>query len=129
LPAYSTNQRNEVTKTSKWYFYDNGVRNAVVNDFRIPAMRQDMGQLWESYIVSERIKKLRYDGSLTQFYFWRNYQQQEIDLIEYDNGMLRAFEIKYISRKKVKTPSSFRAAYPDSEVQLIDRENYLEMID
>ena len=129
LPAYTTNQRNEVTKTSKWYFYDNGVRNAVVNDFRIPAMRQDIGQLWESYMISERIKKLRYDGSLTQFYFWRNYQQQEIDLIEYDNGTLRAFEIKYNSRKKVKTPSSFRISYPDTEVQLIEKENYLEWLE
>lgn len=128
LPAYSTNQRNEVAKASKWFFYDTGVRNAVVNDFRMPSMRQDMGQLWESYIISERIKKMRYAQSLTQFYFWRNYQQQEIDLIEFENGILRAFEIKHSSRKKVKTPSSFQSAYPGTEVQLIDRENYLEMI-
>jgi len=128
LPAYSTNQRNEIAKSAKWYFYDNGIRNAVVSDFRLPAMRNDMGALWESYIISERIKKLSYERSLTQFYFWRNYQQQEIDLVEYENGTLRAFEIKWSSGKKFKTPSSFRAAYPDTSVEVIHKDNYLDFI-
>lgn len=128
LPAYSTNQRNEITKSAKWYFCDNGVRNAVINDFRLPEMRNDMGQLWESYIISERIKKLGYAQSHTQFYFWRNYQQQEIDLIEFENGKLRAFEIKYTSIKRLKTPTAFSQAYPDTTLQLISRDNYLDFI-
>jgi predicted AAA+ superfamily ATPase len=126
LPAYSTNARNEISKSAKWYFFDNGIRNAVINDFRPLGMRNDTGALWESYILSERIKKLRYSGSLANFYFWRNYQQQEIDWIEFENGTLRAFEIKYSSTKKVKTPSGFRQNYPGVEVQQIDRDNYLE---
>jgi predicted AAA+ superfamily ATPase len=128
LPAYSSNQRNEVTKAAKWYFYDNGVRNAVVNDFRLPALRQDTGQLWESYIISERIKKLRYAGSLARFYFWRNYAQQEIDFIEEENGMLRAYEIKFTAPKRLKMPNSFQQAYPDTPLQCIHREAYWDFI-
>jgi len=128
LPSYTTNQRNEISRGAKWYFYDNGIRNAVIGDFRVPSMRNDMGVLWESYVISERIKKMSYNRSMTRFYFWRTYQQQEIDLVEYENGQLRAFEIKYTSGKKVKTPSAFRAAYPSTEVELISRDNYLEFI-
>jgi predicted AAA+ superfamily ATPase len=128
LPAYSTNKRNEIAKSAKWYFYDNGIRNAVVSDFRLPSMRNDMGALWESYIISERIKKLSYSRSLAQFYFWRNYQQQEIDLVEYENGVLRAFEVKWSPAKKLKIPSSFRAAYPDTSVEVIHKDNYLDFI-
>lgn len=128
LPAYSSNQRNEISKGAKWYFYDNGIRNAIVNDFRSPTLRNDLGQLWESYILAERIKKMRYQGSLAQYYFWRTYQQQEIDLIEFENGDLRAFEIKYSTPKKIKTPAAFRNAYPAAAVQLISKENYLEFI-
>ena len=91
-------------------------------------LRNDTGVLWESYILSERIKKLRYSGSLAHFYFWRNYQQQEIDCIEFENGELRAYEIKYSSSKKVKTPSGFMQSYPGVEVQQIDRDNYLEFV-
>lgn len=128
LPAYSTNARKEITKSAKWYFFDNGIRNAVINDFRPLGLRNDTGVLWESYILSERIKKLRYSGSLAHFYFWRNYQQQEIDCIEFENGELRAYEIKYSSSKKVKTPSGFMQSYPGVEVQQIDRDNYLEFV-
>lgn len=128
LPAYSTNARKEISKSAKWYFFDNGIRNAVVNDFRPLSLRNDTGILWESYILSERIKKLRYAGSLANVYFWRNYQQQEIDWIEFENGELRAFEIKFSASKKVKTPSGFRQNYPGVEVQQIDRDNYLEFI-
>jgi len=128
LTAYSTNQRNEISRGVKWYFFDNGIRNAIVNDFRLPALRNDMGALWESYIISERIKKLRYSRSHTQCYFWRTYQQQEIDLVEYENGSLRAFEIKYGSWAKHKIPSAFRSAYPETEVRIISQDNYLDFI-
>lgn len=128
LPAYSTNQRNEIGKAAKWYFYDNGVRNAVINDFRMPDMRNDVGQLWEAYIISERIKKLRNIRSLARFYFWRNYQQQEIDLIEEENGTLRAFEMKYTAPKRIKTPNSFKATYPETSLECISRDDYWRFI-
>ncbi len=120
--------QNEVTKAAKWYFYDNGVRNAVVNDFRLPALHQDTGQLWESYIISERIKKLRYGDSLARFYLWRNYAQQEIDFIEEENGMLRAYEIKFTAPKRLKMPNSFQQAYPDTPLQCIHREAYWDFV-
>lgn len=128
LPAFSNNQRNEIAKSVKWYFYDNGVRNAIINDFRPLAMRNDTGQLWEAYIISERIKKNRYNKALTQFYFWRNYQQQEIDLIEHENGQIRAFEIKYTAPKRFKIPNAFRTAYPEAECGVISREEYWEWL-
>lgn len=128
LPAYSTNQRNEISKGTKWYFFDTGIRNAIINDFRQPTLRNDMGQLWESFILSERIKKSNYNRRLTQFYFWRTYQQQEIDLIEFENGQIRAFEIKYTSPKRFKIPNAFKSAYPDAECRVISREDYWEWV-
>ena len=128
LPSYSSNQRSEVAKSSKWYFFDNGIRNAIINDFRIPTMRNDMGALWENYIISERIKRTKYNNNLTQFFFWRNYNQKEIDLIELNNGKINAFEIKISSSKKTKKPAAFNAIYPEVVFQLISKENYLEFI-
>jgi predicted AAA+ superfamily ATPase len=128
LPSYSSNQRSEVAKSSKWYFFDNGIRNAIINDFRVPTMRNDMGALWENYIISERIKKTKYNQELTQFFFWRNYNQQEVDLIELNNGILSAFEIKMSSSKKTKKPAAFNTIYPNADFQLVSKENYLEFI-
>jgi len=128
LPSYSSNQRSEVAKSSKWYFFDNGIRNAIINDFRVPTMRNDMGALWENYIISERIKKTKYNQELTQFFFWRNYNQQEVDLIELNNGILNAFEIKMSSSKKTKKPAAFNTIYPNADFQLISKNNYLEFI-
>ncbi len=128
LPSYSSNQRSEVVKSSKWYFFDNGIRNAIINDFRIPTMRNDMGALWENYIISERIKKTKYNQELTQFFFWRNYNQAEIDLIELNNGIISGFEIKMTATKKIKKPGAFNAIYPDANFTLISKENYLEFI-
>jgi predicted AAA+ superfamily ATPase len=128
LPSYSSNQRSEVAKSSKWYFFDNGIRNAIINDFRIPTMRNDMGAIWENYIISERIKRGKYNNELTQFFFWRNYNQQEVDLIELNNGVLNAFEIKMPGSKKVKKPAAFNATYPDAKFELISKENFLEFI-
>lgn len=128
LPAYSSNPRKEVSKSTKWYFIDNGIRNALINDFRPLSMRNDQGQLWESYILSERIKKLRYTKSNAQLYFWRSYQQQEIDLVELHNGELHAYEIKYNEAKKFKAPSGFRQLYPKVKVEKIGKQNYLDFI-
>ncbi|HEU0227699.1 MAG TPA: DUF4143 domain-containing protein, partial [Arachidicoccus soli] len=84
--AYSTNQRKELSKSSKWFFYDNGIRNVIINDFKLLALRNDTGLLWENYLIAERIKKNAYAGENLQYYFWRNYNQQEVDLIEVENG-------------------------------------------
>ncbi len=128
LPAYSTNQRKEVSKSSKWYFFDNGIRNAIINDFRAPALRNDMGSLWENYLLAERIKRNSYLKENVQQYFWRNYNQQEVDLIEIKDGKLQAFEFKYSPQKKVKVPAAFATAYPETSFESISRDNYLDWI-
>lgn len=128
LGAYSTNQRKEVSKSSKWFFYDNGIRNAIVNDFRLLALRNDTGLLWENYLIAERIKKNAYQQKNVQYYFWRNYNQQEVDLIEVENGQPTAFEFKYSPAKKVKKPAAFAAAYPEADFQVISKNNYLDWI-
>jgi predicted AAA+ superfamily ATPase len=128
LGAYSTNLRKEVSKNAKWFFYDNGIRNAIINDFRLPSLRNDMGLLWENYLVAERIKRNAYDRKNVQYFFWRNYNQQEIDLVEYENGEITAYEFKYSPTKKTKVPPAFAAAYPEAKFTCISKDNYLEWI-
>jgi predicted AAA+ superfamily ATPase len=128
LPAYSTNQRKEISKGSKWYFYDNGIRNAIINDFRLLALRKDTGALWENYLIAERIKKNAYNGEHMQYYFWRNYNQQEVDLIEISNGKISGYEFKFSPGKKVKAPIAFATTYPDAGFESISKDNYLEWI-
>ena len=127
LSGYSSNLRKEVTKSSKWYFFDNGIRNAIINDFRLPAIRQDMGLLWENYCIYERIKINKYKNTGADFYFWRTYDQQEIDLIEKVNHNLHAFEFKY-SLSKVKVPAFFSKNYSEAGFEVISKENYLDFI-
>jgi uncharacterized protein len=129
IGAYSTNLRKEVSKASKWYFYDNGIRNAIINDFRLLTLRNDVGPLWENYLISERVKRNSYDGKNAQYFFWRNYNQQEVDLIEVENGQLSAYEFKYSPTKKVKAPAAFSTAYPDASFVTISKDNYLDWID
>ncbi len=128
LGAYSNNLRKEVSKGSKWFFYDNGIRNAIINDFRLLPLRTDTGLLWENYLLGERIKQIAYDGKNVQSFFWRNYNQQEVDLVEVENGQLRAFEFKYSPAAKVKVPPAFAAAYPEAGFQVISRDNYLDWL-
>lgn len=125
--GYSKNLRKEVAKSNRWYFVDNGIRNAIINNFNFMAIRQDTGMLWENYIVTERLKKNSYDGLLVNSYFWRTYDQQEIDLIEEQNGALTAFECK-LSEQKVKVPVAFAKAYPDSNFHVLHKNNYLDFI-
>lgn len=127
LGGYSSNLRKEITKNSKWYFYDNGIRNALIGNFNPLSIRQDTGQLWENYLISERIKKKHYRSELTGFYFWRTYDGQEIDLIETDAGFVRSFEIKW-KEKKVKVPAAWQKTYPEAEFTVINPENYLNWI-
>lgn len=128
LPSYSTNQRNELSKGAKWYFFDNGIRNAIIQDFRAPGLRNDLGGLWENYIIAERFKRNSYLHENRQLFFWRTYQQQEIDLIESENGIINAFEIKYNQKNKSKPPLAFTARYPNTPFLTINPDNYLEFI-
>lgn len=128
LGAYSSNMRKEVSKAAKWYFYDNGIRNAIINDFRLMPLRNDSGQLWENYLLSERMKMNAYSGARKEYYFWRNYNQQEVDLIEAEGGQIKAFEFKYSPTKKSKAPAAFSSAYPDCRYEVIHKDNYLEWI-
>jgi predicted AAA+ superfamily ATPase len=128
IGAFSSNLRKEISKSSKWFFYDNGIRNAVINDYRLPLLRNDIGLLWENYLMAERIKRHAYDGKNVQQYFWRNYSQQEIDLIEFENGQLRAYEFKFSSSKKVKIPPAFATSYPGVSFDVISKDNYLQWI-
>ena len=126
--AYSTNLRKEVSKSSKWFFYDNGIRNAIINDFRLLSLRNDIGVLWENYLLGERLKKNAYQRKNAQYYFWRNYNQQEVDLIEVDNGKISAYEFKYSPAKKVKKPAAFASGYPDVKFGVVTKDNYLDWI-
>jgi len=128
LPAYSTNHRKEISKGSKWYFFDNGIRNAIINDFKLLSLRNDVGALWENYLLSERIKRNKYLKENIEYYFWRNYSQQEVDLIELRDGRIHAFEFKYSSDKKVKIPAAFSTTYPDASFQRIAKDNYYPWI-
>lgn len=127
LPAFSRNPRREVSKPGKIYFCDNGIRNAVIGDFRPMAIRQDVGSLWENYIIGERIKRQQNMGILSKHYFWRTYAGQEIDLIEETNGMIQAFEFKWGERMP-KVPSAFEELYPDTSYRVINRTNMLGFV-
>ncbi|HOZ30167.1 MAG: ATP-binding protein [Bacteroidales bacterium] len=127
LPAFSSNPRKEVRKTNKWYFYDNGIRNAVIGDFRALSARNDTGALWESFLISERIKFRSNRREPANFYFWRTYSGQEIDLIEEFNGELTAFECKW-SKDKVKMQSVFKSLYPKADIRVVNRTNYLDIL-
>lgn len=127
LTGYSNNLRKEVTKSKKWYFFDNGLRNALINNFSPLSQRNDIGQLWEQYMLSERIKNNTYKGYYPQYFFWRTYDGQEVDLIESYNGKLHAFECKW-KNNNAKKPIAFGKAYPDALFTVADQENYLEWI-
>ncbi len=125
--GYSSNLRKEVVKSKRWYFMDNGIRNGLINNFSPLALRNDVGALWEQYILAERIKYNSYNQYAVQSYFWRTYDQQEIDLIEVQNSNLLAIECKW-KEDKYKIPTAFAKAYPDAKFQLINQSNYLDWI-
>ena len=124
LPSYSRNLRNEIKKGKKIYFYDNGIRNALLSNFAQPEFRTDMGALWENFLVSERLKRNVYKGTYAQMYFWRTQTQQEIDYIEECDGQLRTFEFKWNPKTKASLPKAFNEAYPGSSFEIITPENY-----
>jgi predicted AAA+ superfamily ATPase len=127
LPAFSRNVRTELKKGRKVYFYDNGIRNAVLQNFTPLALRNDVGALCENFFISERIKHNHYMGNYAKSYFWRTTQQQEIDYIEECDGMFTAFEMKWNPKKaSVSVPSPFKNEYPLRQFVVVTPENYLE---
>lgn len=127
LGGYSNNLRKEITKSSKWYFFDNGIRNALIPNFSLLAQRQDVGSLWENYLMAERRKANSYQRRAIESYFWRTYDGQEIDLLEQQDGHLSAFEFKWQNRR-VRVPGSFDKAYPDATFEVVHQENYIDFI-
>lgn len=129
LNAFNRNIRTELKKSKKIYFYDNGIRNAILQNFAPLAMRQDTGALWENFFISERIKANHYNGNYAKPYFWRTTQQQEIDYIEEVDGAFYAFEMKWNTRKtKNNIPEPFKQTYSIKEFTTITPENYFEWL-
>lgn len=129
LGSFSRNLRNELKNGKKIYFYDTGIRNAVIGDFRPAELRDDLGALWENFVLSERMKQISYSRSFTNIRFWRTSEQKEIDIVEETDGQLSAVEIKWNpSKAKTKIPASFAAAYPEATFKVITPENAFEYI-
>ncbi|MEN9522540.1 MAG: hypothetical protein RL065_917 [Bacteroidota bacterium] len=128
LKAYSTNERKEVTKMKKIYFWDNGIRNAIIGNFDDVKNRNDVAALWENFIITERIKMNQYNQSNSDSFFWRSNQQQEIDYVEFDKKKLHAFEFKWNPNAKGKPTKAFTNLYPDAEVSIINNENYQNFV-
>ncbi len=125
--AFSRNLRKEISKSARYYFWDNGVRNAIINNFNYLDTRNDADALWENYLFIERMKKQAYQKIYANNYFWRTYDQKEIDLVEEREGKLFAYEFKW-GRKKTKPPRLWFDTYPNAEFEEINRENYLAFI-
>jgi uncharacterized protein len=121
--GYSMNLRKEIVKSPKFYFFDNGIRNAVISNLHPIELRQDVGALWENYVISERVKHQHYSNMLVNNFFWRTYDQQEIDWLEEREGRLFAYEMKW-QKKQTKVPPTFATAYPNSTFEVIHSENY-----
>jgi predicted AAA+ superfamily ATPase len=122
LTAYSTNERKEVSKLKKIYFWDNGIRNAIINDFRPVQARQDVGALFENMMVADRQKMNEWDTKNVKPFFWRTLQQQEVDYIEKSAGNLSGFEFKYSTSQKAKITKAFLNAYPEANATIISQD-------
>ncbi len=128
LRSFNRNARNEIKKGRKIYFYDNGIRNAIIGNYSLLKQRTDVGGLWENFVVSERMKYLSYNKIYAKRYFWRTVQKQEIDYIEEFNGKLNAFEIKWNPNKKVKFSKTFTGAYPFAKLNTINPDNIWDFV-
>jgi len=124
LGSFSRNLRNELKSSRKIYFYDNGIRNALIAAFQPIEMRQDIGALWENWVVGERVKHLQYQGAWANSYFWRTAQQQEIDYIEESDGELHAYEFKWSPTKKAAFSKTFMGKYKPATKEVINRQNF-----
>jgi predicted AAA+ superfamily ATPase len=128
LRSFSRNIRNELKKSRKIYFYDNGVRNALISNYNPLSIRTDVGALWENYLISEKVKQNNYSFNYANIYFWRTTQQQEIDYIEERDGKLSCYEFKWNPNKKASLSTTFSTNYPDSSFSLINSNNYMDFI-
>ena len=128
LPSFSRNLRNELKFSKKVYFFDNGIRNALIANYNPIELRSDVGALWENFLISERIKKIHYDKTYANQWFWRTQSQKEIDYLEEYNGQLNAYEFKWNSKKTGKAPNDFTKAYPDAVFRVVTPDNFQEFI-
>jgi predicted AAA+ superfamily ATPase len=128
LNSFSRNLRNELKRSKKIYFYDTGIRNAVIGQFNPLELRNDTGALWENLMICERLKAIEYGQHYRSVYFWRTNRQQEIDFIEEYDGKLHAYEFKWNPTKKTKAPLSFRNTYPDATYNVISKDNFYEFL-
>ncbi len=127
INGFSRNLRKEVTKMDKVYFYDLGIRNVLIDNLKTMENRDDIGKLWENFLILERMKYMKYSGHLYSPYFWRTYTGAEIDYVEEKGGSLSGFEFKY-RKKEAKIPRTFLATYPNSNYSVITKENYIDFI-
>jgi len=128
LPSFSRNLRNELKRSKKIYFVDNGIRNAVINQFSELNLRHDVGALWENFLISERIKFNEYNRLYRNKYFWRTSRQQEIDYVEEYDGKIYAYEFKWNTKKKVNPPSTFVKEYDPLEFNVITKDNFIDFV-
>lgn len=128
LHPFSRNHRNEINKSRKIYFYDNGIRNALIGNYAPLGSRNDIGQLWENFVISELVKKQAYNSFYGNIYFWRTTQQAEIDLLIEEDGKLTPVEIKWNPKARVKIPRAFTNTYDSEEPVFINRENFWELL-
>ena len=128
LGGFSRNLRKEITQKAKYFFFDNGIRNAVIAQFNHLDQRGDVGQLWENFMTMERIKYMTYASEVANLYFWRTYSQQEIDLVEERGKQLDGYEFKWSPRKAVKAPQEWTKSYPGASFTIITPDNYQEIV-
>ncbi|MFQ6612308.1 MAG: ATP-binding protein [Fidelibacterota bacterium] len=127
LEGFSRNLRKEITKNHRWYFIDNGILNTILSNFKPLSIRQDVGLLWENYIISERRKYQHYCQMIVNNYFWRTYDQQEIDWVEEIDTEINGYEMKW-SPQKSRIPAAWKKAYPQAGFEVIHQDNYLDWI-
>lgn len=128
VTGFSRNLRSEIVSKNKYYFLDPGIRNAVISQFNGLPDRNDAGQLFENFIILERMKKRSHQHILRNAYYWRTYKQQEIDLVEEGEGKLESYEVKWGSDKRISAPKDWQKSYQNATFQIINRENYLDFI-
>ena len=126
--GFSRNLRKEINKKNKYFFVDVGIRNAVIENFNAIDLRNDIGQLWENFVFLERMKTRTYKQIYANQYFWRTWDQKEVDLIEERGGKLYGYEMKWNTRKKIKPPKLWLDTYPEAEFKVITPENYLDFV-
>jgi len=127
VQGFSRNLRKEITKTHRYFFWDNGIRNAIINNFNPLNTRNDKGMLWENFLFTERLKSQHYFNIHTNNFFWRTYDQKEIDMVEARSGKLFGYEFK-LHNKNSKPPKLWNDTYKEAEYKVINRENFIEFL-